>query len=89
MYLCCSAYYLYLYTHILGSKIHVVATEGSKSLKEGESLYLSGHVTGVEYHRISPNLNYCFIRATVCRQMAVTQDAYTTLVILHKKTGDV
>ncbi|ESO96350.1 hypothetical protein LOTGIDRAFT_174873 [Lottia gigantea] len=37
---------------------HNVLTKGSKSTKEGESLYLSGHVTGVEYHRISPNISY-------------------------------
>nr|XP_022297482.1 uncharacterized protein LOC111106894 [Crassostrea virginica] len=67
------------------SKSHGISVEGSKSWIE--SMYLSGHVTGVEYHQISPNLNYCFIRATVCRQMAVTQDPYSTWVILHKKTG--
>ena len=73
----------------LGSEVHGVKTESSKCLKEGESLYLSGHVTGVQYHRISPNINYCFVRAVVCRQKAVTQDPYCTWVILHKRTGDV
>lgn len=52
-------------------------------------MYLSGKVTGVEYHRVSPNVNYCFVRATVCRQMAETQEPYSVWVILHKVTGKV
>ncbi|VDI78586.1 Hypothetical predicted protein [Mytilus galloprovincialis] len=65
---------------------HNVQTKGIKSTKEGESLYLSGHVTGVEYHRISPNISYCYIKAIVARQKAQTQAPYSVWIILHKRT---
>ncbi|CAG2241541.1 unnamed protein product [Mytilus edulis] len=68
---------------------HNVQTKGIKSTKEGESLYLSGHVTGVEYHRISPNISYCYIKAIVARQKAQTQAPYSVWIILHKRTGKV
>ncbi|CAG2228707.1 unnamed protein product [Mytilus edulis] len=68
---------------------HNVQTKGIKSTKEGESLYLSGHVTGVEYHRISPNISYCYIKAIVARQNAQTQAPYSVWIILHKRTGKV
>lgn len=72
-----------------GAENHNVQTKGIKSTKEGESLYLSGHVTGVEYHRISPNISYCYIKAIVARQKAQTQAPYSVWIILHKRTGKV
>ncbi|XP_070548423.1 uncharacterized protein [Ptychodera flava] len=64
-------------------------SQGNIPVKEGESLYLSGHVTGVEYHSISPNLSYCFVRATVGRQKAQTEAPYNIWVVIHKHTGSV
>ena len=76
-------------SNFAGSKLHGVTTDVAKAMKESESLFLSGHVTGVEYHRISPNLSYCFIRAVIARQKAQTEAPYITWVVLHKHTGNV
>ncbi|KAJ8026675.1 hypothetical protein HOLleu_31581 [Holothuria leucospilota] len=40
-----------------------LGSKGSKTLGLGKGLYLSNHVTDVEFHGVSPNINYCFVRA--------------------------
>ncbi|XP_068749050.1 uncharacterized protein [Montipora capricornis] len=36
--------------------------DAPKAILKGKSLESSGHVFNVEYHTISPNLKYCFVR---------------------------
>lgn len=52
-------------------------------------MYLSDKVTGVQYHRISPNIFYCFITAIVSRQKSQTAAPYSVFVVLQKRTGKV
>ncbi|XP_067045915.1 uncharacterized protein [Acropora muricata] len=42
-----------------------IKTGGREALRDGKSLQLSGHVKSPQYHGISGNIAYCFVRAKV------------------------
>ena len=66
-----------------------IATAGQKSVLEGKSLYLSGHVGSLLYHGISPNISYCFVKTTVVPQTRISEDPYDVWVAVHKESGTV
>lgn len=42
-----------------------INTGGREALRDGKSLFLSGHVKETKYHGISGNISYCFVKAKV------------------------
>lgn len=60
-----------------------------KALLKGSSLEFSKHVTGVSYHTISPNLQYCFVRGQVIPQEKTNNNPYDVWVCLKKSDGAV
>ena len=70
----------------MNSKIGI-STNGGHSLALGKGLSLSGHVLNVQYHGISPNIGYCFIKADVRRQVHHSEHPYSVWAILRKDRG--
>ncbi|XP_033096577.1 uncharacterized protein LOC117100855 isoform X2 [Anneissia japonica] len=52
-------------------------------------LFMSGHVRALQYHGISMNISYCFVRGKVVKQQKTTESPYNTWIVLHKETGQV
>ncbi|XP_022111666.1 uncharacterized protein LOC110990891 [Acanthaster planci] len=50
---------------------------------------MSGHIHSLQYHGISSNLCYCFVRGKVIPQVKTSEQPYYTWVVLHKETGQV
>ncbi|KAJ8023988.1 hypothetical protein HOLleu_36584 [Holothuria leucospilota] len=65
------------YLKTVGWKLGLIKTEGRATLGLGKGLYLSGHVTDLRYHGISPNINYCFVRG----KSAVRMQTYCSSVV--------
>ncbi|XP_038075987.1 uncharacterized protein LOC119743813 [Patiria miniata] len=70
-------------------RIGLIKTEGRRTLALGKSLYMSRHVRALQYHGISVNLCYCFVRGKVIPQVKTSEQTYFTWVVLHKETGQV
>jgi len=64
-----------------------IQTGGQESLRDGKSLFLSGHVCKAQYHGISGNVSYCFVRADIVRETSLSAVPYIAWVILHKSAG--
>ncbi|XP_072014155.1 uncharacterized protein [Amphiura filiformis] len=47
-------------------RIGLEKTEGKRTFRLGKGLLLSGHVRALQYHGISANLSYCFVRGKCC-----------------------
>ena len=60
-----------------------------KALAEGKSLFVSGHVSGVEYNGISNDVSFCYVRGKVVPQTRITEKPYTVWVCLQGETGTV
>ena len=58
-----------------------------KALAEGKSLFVSGHVSGVEYNGISNDVSFCYVRGKVVPQTRITEKPYTVWVCLQGETG--
>ena len=58
-----------------------------KALAEGKSLFVSGHVSGVEYNGISNDVSFCYVRGNVVPQTRITEKPYTVWVCLQGETG--
>lgn len=59
-------------------------TGGHESLRDGKSLFLFGHVTDAQYHGISGNVLFCFIRAEVVHETTLTAAPYSAWILTHK-----
>ncbi|XP_014664454.1 PREDICTED: uncharacterized protein LOC106806842 [Priapulus caudatus] len=70
-------------------RIGLEKTEGKRTLALGKGLFMSGHVRALQYHGISANLSYCFVRGKVIPQQKTTEPAYHTWVVIQKESGQV
>lgn len=64
-----------------------IQTGGQESLRDGKSLFLSGHISKPEYHGISGNVSYCFVRTDIVRETSLSAAPYSAWLLLHKSAG--
>ena len=75
---------IYIYNILVGNKDIDVGSCGTEALRDGKGLFLSGHVSKVQYNGISANLSYCFIKGMVMRETSINASPYQTWVVLHQ-----
>jgi len=56
-----------------------IKTGGREALRDGKSLFLSGHVKEAKYHGISYNIAYCFVKAKVMLTLILQFLFYNTV----------
>ena len=47
-----------------------------KALAEGKSLFVSGHVSSVEYNGISNDVSFCYVRGKVVPHTRISEKPY-------------
>ncbi|XP_012565144.2 uncharacterized protein LOC105849329 [Hydra vulgaris] len=71
-------------TDYLDIETYSFLTHSSKALKEGHSLYSSGHVTSVAFNSLSDAVNFCYLKGTVVPQTRINDEEYESWVCLNK-----
>ena len=82
-------FFLFLFLFSGNRRIGLDKTQGQRTLALGKSLYMSGHVRALQYHGISENLSYCFVRGKIIPQQKTSEERYSTWVVLIKDTGHI
>lgn len=62
-------------------------TDAGKAYTGGKSLLLSGHLSNIMVHMLSPNVRYCFARSLCLPEQKLSNKPYNVWVILHKDNG--
>ncbi|CAH1277499.1 Hypp9666 [Branchiostoma lanceolatum] len=62
-----------------------ISTGGRESLRDGKSLYVSGHIGSVQYHGVGGNIPYCFMRSVCIRETSLREVPYKLWIIIHKE----
>lgn len=68
---------------------YLKSNEAGKAYKGVKSLLLSGHLSNVMIHMLSPDVRYCFVRGLCLPEQKFSNSRYNVRVILQKDNGSI